>query len=148
MNNSKLNFNNSILVHGGGWKKLENKKIKKQKLNEEIKLRLKIKDVINYYGMIEQTGSIFMECEHGYFHSSIFSDVLIRNSNFKLEKNNKPGIIQVFSLLPISYPGHNIVTEDLGVIIDEDNCKCGRNGKYFKVLGRIKNSEIKGCANV
>ena len=86
MNNSKLNFNNSILVHGGGWKKLENKKIKKQKLNEEIKLRLKIKDVINYYGMIEQTGSIFMECEHGYFHSSIFSDVLIRNSNFKLKK--------------------------------------------------------------
>ena len=148
MNNSKLSFDNSILVHGGGWKKLENKKIKKQKLNEEIKLRLKIKDVINYYGMIEQTGSIFMECEHGYFHSSIFSDVLIRNSNFKLEKNNKPGIIQVFSLLPISYPGHNIVTEDLGVIIDEDNCKCGRNGKYFKVLGRIKNSEIKGCANV
>ena len=28
----------------------------------------------------------------------------------------------MFSLLPISYPGHNIVTEDLGVIIDEDNC--------------------------
>ena len=148
INNSKLDFNNCVLVHGGGWKKLENKKIKKQKLNKEIKYSLKIKNVINYYGMIEQTGSIFMECEHGYFHSSIFSDVLIRNSNFKLEKNNKPGIIQVFSLLPISYPGHNIVTEDLGVIIDEDNCKCGRNGKYFKVLGRIKDSEIKGCANV
>ena len=79
------------------------------------------------------------------FIAQFFSDVLIRNSNFKLEKIINLEIIQVFSLLPISYPGHNIVTEDLGVIIDEDNCKCGRNGKYFKVLGRIKFRDKRMC---
>lgn len=147
-NKIKLNHKKSYLIHGGGWKKLENKKIKKQTFNKEINLRLGSKKIINYYGMIEQTGSIFMECDYGYFHSSIFSEILIRNSSFNLEKKPEPGIIQVLSLLPISYPGHNIVTEDIGVIVGEDNCRCGRNGKFFNVLGRIANSENRGCANV
>ena len=25
--------------------------------------------VVNYYGMVEQTGSLFMECSHGFLHS-------------------------------------------------------------------------------
>ena len=29
--------------------------------------------------MIEQTGSIFIECEKGYYHPSIFSDIIIRD---------------------------------------------------------------------
>ncbi len=145
----KINDKKSYFIHGGGWKKLENRKIKKKVFNQEIKKSLGIKKVINYYGMIEQTGSIFMECQYGYFHSSIFSDIFIRNSNLNLEKKSKqPGIIQVMSLLPVSYPGHNIITEDIGVIMGEDNCKCGRKGKFFKVLNRIENSENRGCANV
>jgi len=52
------------------------------------------------------------------------------------------------SILPTSYPGHNILTEDLGKIIAEDGCKCGRKGKIFTVIGRVKNTEIRGCANV
>ena len=53
----------------------------------------------------------------------------------------------MLSILPHSYPGHNILTEDLGVIHGEDDCKCGRRGKYFSVLGRIPNSEIRGCSD-
>ena len=145
----KLNESQSYFIHGGGWKKLESRKIKKKLFNNEIEKNLGITKVINYYGMIEQTGSIFMECEYGYFHSSIFSDIFIRNINLDLEKRFKqPGIIQVMSLLPVSYPGHNIITEDIGVIMGEDNCKCGRMGKFFRVLSRIKNSDNRGCANV
>ena len=40
-------------------------------------------------------------------------------------------MIQMLSLLPLSYPGHNILTEDLGIIHGEDNCKCGRSGVLF-----------------
>ena len=145
----KLNESQSYFIHGGGWKKLESRKIKKKLFNNEIEKNLGITKVINYYGMIEQTGSIFMECEYGYFHSSIFSDIFIRNTNLDLEKRFKqPGIIQVMSLLPVSYPGHNIITEDIGVIMGEDNCKCCRMGKFFRVLSRIKNSDNRGCANV
>ena len=64
-----------------------------------------------------------------------------------LNHNNK-GIIQLISLIPTSYPGHNILTEDLGIIYGEDNCSCGLKGKYFKVLGRVKQSEARGCSDV
>ena len=50
--------------------------------------------------------------------------------------------------LTTSYPGHSILTEDLGTIYGEDDCKCGKNGKYFKVHGRQLNSEPRGCSDV
>ena len=56
-------FKNGILLHGGGdWTKLESKKIDNSKFKKYIKLNFKIKNIYNYYGLIEQTGSIFIEC--------------------------------------------------------------------------------------
>ena len=106
------------------------------------------KKCTNYYGMIEQTGSVFLECEKGYFHCSIFSDIFIRNSELKLSKIKQIGLIQTLSLLPVSYPGHNILTEDMGVIHGIDDCKCQKLGKYFTVLGRVPDAEIRGCSDV
>ena len=83
----------------------------------------------------------------GYYHSSIFSDILIRNSKLELSEQKEIGLIQILSLLPLSYPGHNILTEDLGKIEGFNNCKCGRGGKYFKVIGRVKNTELRGCSD-
>ena len=51
------------------------------------------------------------------------------------------------SVLPTSYPGHNLLTEDLGRMIGLDKCKCGRKGKYFEVMGRVKNTELRGCSD-
>tara|TARA_B100000123_G_C25702900_1_gene416147 strand:- start:199 stop:1248 length:1050 start_codon:yes stop_codon:yes gene_type:complete len=144
----KFNFKNSILFHGGGWKKLEEKKIRREKLYGLIHNLLGINQIYDYYGMIEQTGSIFLECEYGYYHASIFSEINVRNSKLEICKSNQKGIIQVSSLLPTSYPGHNILTEDLGEIKGIDNCKCGRKGKYFKIHGRLSQAEIRGCSNV
>ena len=47
----------------------------------------------------------------------------------------------------IHISGHSILTEDLGTICGIDDCKCGRKGKYFKVHGRIKSAEIRGCSD-
>jgi hypothetical protein len=145
----KSNFQNGILIHGGGWKKIEkfnvNSSILKKKLIEKINLNI----FYNYYGLVEQTGSIFIESKKcGYFHTSIFSDIFIRDKKFNVLKNKKKGLIQLMSLLPTSYPGHNILTEDIGEIIGEDNCKCGLKGKYFLVHGRIKEAEIRGCSDI
>ena len=62
--------------------------------------------------------------------------------------NGQRGLIQLLSLLPTSYPGHNILTEDVGEIIGEDDCKCGLKGKHFLVHGRAKQAEIRGCSDV
>mgnify|MGYP001454787289 CR=1 FL=1 len=145
----KINIpkNKGILIHGGGWKKMHKQAIDRNLFNKKILETVGIKTVHNYYGMVEQTGSIFLECEYGYFHSSIFSEIFIRDNNLKLSPIKKKGLIQVLSLLPLSYPGHNILTEDVGKIEGIDNCKCGRKGKYFSIEGRVPGTEIRGCSD-
>ena len=98
--------------------------------------------------MVEQTGSIYMECEHGHLHAPVFSDVIIRRPlDFSVADKGEKGIIQVVSILPGSYPGHALLTEDEGILLGEDDCPCGRLGKYFKIVGRMKNAEIRGCSD-
>ncbi len=141
-------FTNGILLHGGGWKKLDKIKIDNKTFKKKLLKKLKLDNVYNYYGLVEQTGSIFLECKKcGYFHTSNFSDLIIRDKNFNELSNKKKGLIQLVSLLPTSYPGHNILTEDVGEIIGEDDCKCGIPGKYFLVHGRTKQAEVRGCSD-
>jgi hypothetical protein len=142
-----LDFKNAILLHGGGWKKLENKKISNKVFKKKIFKKLNLQNIFNYYGLVEQTGSIFIECKCGYFITSNFSDVLIRDSNFNLLKDNQKGFLQLFSLLPTSYPGHNILTEDIGEIINSTKCSCNIKGKRFLVHGRVEKAEIRGCSD-
>ena len=67
-----LNLNNSLLLHSGGWKKLSDISVNNDFFKSSIKKFLGIKKVHNYYGMVEQVGSIFVECEEGYLHPPIF----------------------------------------------------------------------------
>lgn len=146
--NIKLDLSNGILLHGGGWKKLVNEAVSKEEYKQSLNDVCGIKSVHDYYGMVEQTGCVYMECEYGHLHASIFSDVIIRNPrDFSIAKTGEKGLIQVCSLLPESYPGHSLLTEDEGIVLGEDDCPCGRKGKYFKILGRIKNAEIRGCSD-
>ena len=54
------NFSNAFLIHGGGWKKMEEKKINRLQLNSELEKKLALKNIRNYYGLVEQIGSIFL----------------------------------------------------------------------------------------
>ena len=146
-NSTNFSFENAILLHGGGWKKLEELKISNSLFKKQLYNKLKIKNIYNYYGLVEQTGSIFIECNCGNFLTSNFSDILIRDKKFNILKNGKKGLIQLFSLLPTSYPGHNILTEDVGEIVLDSKLKCKIKGKHFIVHGRAKEAEIRGCSD-
>ena len=55
----RLNLKNVTLIHGGGWKKLSDKKIN----NNDFKLKLKkilIFQKFNYYGMIDKQVLYFL----------------------------------------------------------------------------------------
>ena len=144
----KLDLSNGIMIHGGGWKKLEDEAVSPDEFKNRLQDICGITKVYNYYGMVEQTGSIYMECEYGHLHASIFSDVIIRNPIDWSECGTKErGLIEAVSVLPLSYPGHLLLTEDEGCIEGEDDCPCGRKGKYFKIFGRVKNAEIRGCSD-
>lgn len=141
-------LSNGILIHGGGWKKLASYNISSKEFKERLFKVCGISKVYDYYGMVEQTGSIYMECEYGHLHAPVFSDVLIRRpKDFSLASVGEEGLIEVVSILPWSYPGHLLLTEDVGVILGEDDCPCKRKGKYFRIKGRIRNAEIRGCSD-
>lgn len=143
-----FDLSQGILIHGGGWKKLQSEAVSGQEFHDRIKDVCSLDSMHDYYGMVEQTGCIYMQCECGYLHASIFSDVITRRPiDFKPCEIGEPGILQVVSTIPESYPGHSLLTEDEGVIEGIDDCPCGRKGKYFRVIGRLKNAEIRGCSD-
>ncbi|MBL4790039.1 MAG: hypothetical protein JKY60_13700 [Kordiimonadaceae bacterium] len=143
-----LSLANATLVHGGGWKKLIDVSVDNNSYKGMLKDVAGIAKVHNYYGMVEQTGSIFTECDEGHLHSSIFSDIIIRRTDLSVAGAREKGLIQLISLLPESYPGHSILTEDIGELLGEDDCSCGKLGRYFKVYGRAAKAEVRGCSDV
>ncbi|MDN3679457.1 acyl-protein synthetase [Vibrio tapetis subsp. quintayensis] len=150
VNERKIDLSNAVLIHGGGWKKLQNESVTPEEFGKALNRVCSIPEeqIHDYYGMVEQTGSIYMQCSHGHLHVSHYSDVIIRRAaDFSICDIGERGIIQVLSVLPHSYPGHSLLTEDEGVLLGEDNCPCGRKGKYFKIFGRLKNAEIRGCSD-
>ncbi len=143
-----INFGDSVLIHGGGWKKLKDEAVDALTFNHLLSKQLGIQEVHNYYGMVEQVGSIFVECNEGHLHAPSYADVIIRNPiTFDVLPVGQQGLIQVVSELPKSYPGHSLLTEDLGTIHGIDDCPCGWKGKYFSVVGRIPKAELRGCSD-
>lgn len=143
-----LDLSNAILIHGGGWKKMQDRAVSPTIYKQRLYEQFKISKVHNYYGMAEQTGCIYMECEQGHLHASIFSDIIIRNpEDFSPCAIGESGIVQVLTPLATSYPGHSILTEDMGTLLGIDDCPCGRLGKYFRIDGRIAKAEIRGCSD-
>lgn len=144
----RFNIDKAILFHIGGWKKLKAQSVSANEFNNRIRTCFGNVNVHNYYGMAEQLGSVFVECEYGHMHCSNFSDVVIRrSSDFSICNIGEKGLIELLSVLPSSYPGHVILTEDEGELLGVDDCPCGRLGKYFKIHGRIKSAEIRGCSD-
>ncbi len=143
-----LEIPEGVLFHIGGWKKLQAERVSTKVYNEAVRSVCGNLHIHNYYGMAEQLGSVFVECEEGHMHCSVFSDILIRNPrDFSSCKIDEEGLVELLSILPSSYPGHILLTEDWGKILGEDDCPCGRKGKYFELLGRISKAEIRGCSD-
>jgi phenylacetate-coenzyme A ligase PaaK-like adenylate-forming protein len=145
---NKYDLSKAILIHSGGWKKLIDMAVDNTTFRNELKQKFKLENIYNFYGMVEQVGSIFLENSDGYLHCPNFADVVIRNPiDFSVQEKGKQGLIQVISALPKSYPGHSLLTEDIGVLMGEDDASNGWKGKYFKILGRAKKAELRGCSD-
>ncbi len=143
-----FDLSNGVLIHGGGWKKLISEAVSPEEFHKRLYDACGLDCIHDYYGMVEQTGCIYMQCECGHLHSSIFSDLIARRPlDFSECDIGEKGIIQVVSAIPESYPGHSLITEDEGVVEGVDDCPCGRKGKYFKIIGRMQNAEIRGCSD-
>jgi len=149
LENAGLDLSNGILIHSGGWKKLQDQAVSAADFRAALGNAMGLKRIYNFYGMVEQVGSIFLEGDDGYLYPPNFADVIIRDPNTLEEvPQGQPGVIEVLSALPRSYPGHCLLTEDLGVVHAVDSSSCGRLGKAFSVVGRIPAAELRGCSDV
>lgn len=137
-----------ILVHSGGWKKLEEQAVDPARFRERVRERTGISRVINFYGMVEQVGGVYFENELHYLHAPIFSEVIVRDPVTLAPLHpGETGLIQVMSCLPTSYPGHSLLTDDLGVIRGDDLPGTPMKGRSFDVLGRVPRAELRGCSD-
>ncbi|MEM1020794.1 MAG: acyl-protein synthetase, partial [Pseudomonadota bacterium] len=76
------------------------------------------------------------------------NDILCRDPDtLEIAPPGTSGVMQVLSVLPTSYPGFSILTEDLGTVHGDGGCPCGQPGKYFSIHGRLEQAEIRGCSD-
>lgn len=147
----KLNMPDVHVLHSGGWKRLEQQSVTKDFFSAEVAsiFGCARNRVIDYYGMVENVGVVYPDCDHGYKHVPAFADVIIRDPlTLAPAEPGQPGVVQVCSVLPTSFPGFLLLTDDMGEIVGHDGCACGRRGPYFRFLRRVPKVEMRGCGNL
>ncbi|GAA1761515.1 acyl-protein synthetase [Luedemannella helvata] len=142
-----LDLSNGILIHSGGWKKLADRAVGNAEFRRRLATDTGLTRVHNFYGMVEQIGTVFLEGpDGGALYCPDFADVIVRDPQTWAElPPGSPGLLQVVSTLPTSYPGHLLLTEDLGVVHGVDDGEWP--GKRFSVLGRLPRAEARGCSD-
>jgi hypothetical protein len=142
-----LDLSNGILVHSGGWKKLIDQAVDNAEFRRRFEADTGLRRIHNFYGMVEQIGTVYVEGPSGDgLYCPDFADIVIRDPHTWQEAPiGTPGVVEVLSTLPRSYPGHVLLTEDLGVVhgIDDGD----RPGKRFSILGRLPKAEARGCSD-
>ena len=142
-----LDFSKGTLIHSGGWKKMQAQSIGDAEFRAFLKTKFHFEKIINFYGMVEQLGSMFIQKDGGALFAPNFADVIIRcPKTLKPLANEEIGLVQVLSLIPLSYPGHSILTEDLGSI-KFIKTKNGGTVKALTIEGRLAKSEVRGCSD-
>jgi hypothetical protein len=146
-----LGLPNVRILHSGGWKRLQDQAVEKSFFNEQLArvFGCSTDCVIDFYGMVETVGIIFPDCLLGNKHGPAFGDVIVRDPlTLEPVAAGECGIVQVCSVLPTSFPGNLLLTEDMAEVIAPDGCPCGRRGICFRFAGRIPRAEVRGCGNI
>lgn len=144
-----LDLSRGVLIHSGGWKKMADRAVDNAVFRASMHEAFGLERIHNFYGMVEQIGSIFLEGPDGLLYPPNFADVIIRDPHtWEVTAVGTPGIIEVLSLLPHSYPGHSVLTEDLGVVEAVDPGEPGWMGRGIRVLGRLPKADLRGCSDV
>jgi len=146
-----LDLPNARVLHSGGWKRLEQQAVTRDVFAREVAsvLGCSADRVIDYYGMVENVGVVYPDCDRGNKHVPAFAEIIVRNPlTLEPVEAGQQGLIQVCSVLPTSFPGFLLLTEDMAEVIGDDECPCGRRGTSFRFAGRAPKAEVRGCGNL
>ncbi|HZQ95673.1 MAG TPA: hypothetical protein VFA67_11730 [Candidatus Sulfotelmatobacter sp.] len=147
----QLELANVHVLHSGGWKRLQQQAVTRDVFNRGVAALFGCAEdrVVDFYGMVENVGVIYPDCAYGNKHAPAFAEVIIRDPlSLAPVPPGERGLIQTCSVLPTSFPGFLLLTEDMAELIAEDDCQCGRRGVSFRFVGRTPKAELRGCGNL
>lgn len=131
----ELDLDSCVIMETGGMKG-RREEITREELHKFLCTRFNVKTIHSEYGMTELFSQAYSNGE-GYFRVPTGMKMIVRDINdpFKSLEKGKTGGINVIDLANI-YTCAFVETQDLGRI---------RQDGSFEVLGRIDNSDIRGC---
>ena len=136
--NERFDLSEAFLMTSGGWKKLQSQAISREEFKARFEEVCGLRHFLDHYGMAEQIGAINAECECGHLHASIYSDIIPRrHTDFSPCEIGEPGILQMVSVLPHSYPGHSLISEDEGVLLGWTTAPAGARENILRCLGAL-----------
>ena len=147
--NKILCHKDTKIIHFGGWKKLEDKKVTKKIFINRIQniINIDSKSILDIYGFSEQLGTIYIAKGLSGCNVSSYSHILIRDpKTLEVAKDGDAGFMQFLSVIPLSYPGFSILNDDIGYI---SNRKIVKNVEKieFKINSRLNKLETRGCGD-
>ena len=138
----------SKLMLGGGWKQFYAEEVDKRAFYALAKkvLGLEDRDIIEFFGAVEHP-IFYNDCERHHFHIPVYSRVLIRDpETLRPVPNGVPGLVNLISPMDVGTPLLSVMTDDLGVLHDAEECGCGIRTPWLELLGRVGLQDIKTCA--
>lgn len=138
----------SKIMLGGGWKQFYAEKVDKRTLYDLIKKILDVdeENVIEFFGAAEHP-ILYCDCPNHHFHVPAYSRVLIRNVHTLAPvSNGKAGLVNLITPMVTATPILSVMTDDLGILHDGEECGCGLTSPYLEIIGRVGLRDIKTCA--
>jgi len=138
----------SKIMLGGGWKQFYAEKVDKRTLYDLIKKILDVdeENVIEFFGAAEHP-ILYCDCPNHHFHVPAYSRVIIRNVHTLAPvSNGKAGLVNLITPMVTATPILSVMTDDLGILHDGEECGCGLTSPYLEIIGRVGLRDIKTCA--
>ena len=132
---NQFQLNNTIIMETGGMKG-RRKEMVRTELHEKLKRGFGVSKIHSEYGMTELLSQAYSKGD-GIFKTPSWMKVIIRDINDaqNIDFNKKSGAINIIDLANYNSCSF-IATDDMGKYINNDE---------FELIGRVDNSDIRGC---
>jgi hypothetical protein len=131
----KLSCKHTIVMETGGMKGRREELIREE-VHQRLQQSFGVHQVHSEYGMTELMSQAYSK-GNGIFHCPPWMKVLVRDEDDPLHLQTKgKGAINIIDLANI-YSCSFIATDDVGEVFEDGS---------FKVLGRMDNSDVRGCS--
>lgn len=131
----QVSLKNTIIMETGGMKG-RREEMTRQQVHLQLKKSFSVETIHSEYGMTELLSQAYSKAD-GIFHCPPWMKVLVRDEDDPLHiSTTGKGAINIIDLANV-YSISFIATDDVGEVFEDGS---------FRVLGRMDNSDIRGCS--